>query len=562
MVVKQLRLELLLVLSLLGSCQSTQRKRNSLDLKDNNNCRNDSDCPTWFTCDSHNETCVCGNGHSDIVVCDKYRLISAVLDCNCVTYDKGTQSTFAGLCFYNCENHHSQNLVTTLLPKRAEMLSNSSICNHFNRAGLLCGDCKEGHSPLVLSYNLSCVKCPDGHKNWWKFILAGFVPLTVFYFFAVLFNINVTSSRLHGVVWFSQALSIPVFVRMVMSVLTQGYPRLMKTVKILTIFYSYWNLEVLRSVLPDICLNITTLQALALEYLIALYPFVLILISYFIIQLYDKKCSLVVILWKPFHKVLSIFRNTWDIRTSVIDSFATFILLSYMKILSVTTDLLAPTQIYKLGSNRSTFGLYYSPSVEYFGNDHLPYAILAIIILTCFVLVPILISFLYPFRCFQNFLSLFPFNWHFLHAFVDSFQGCYKDGTEPGTLDCRWFSALTLFIRPLLLVAHITSLSTMTFVYSPIIVVLSLIVLINIQPFKKVAVRYPSTDPIFLILLSIFYIAVLGRTIASINNFYFATLTALLLVAALVPIFYIASLICYWLFSRRQWINALVNRFR
>ena len=233
-----------------------------------------------------------------------------------------------------------------------------------------------------------------------------------------------------------------------------------------------------------------------------------------------------------------------------------------MKILSVTTDLLAPTQIYKLGSNRLTFGLYYSPSVEYFGNDHLPYAILAIIILTCFVLVPILISFLYPFRCCQNFLSLFPFNWHFLHAFVDSFQGCYKDGTEPGTLDCRWFSALTLFIRPLLLVAHITSLSTMTFVYSPIIVVLSLIVLINIQPFKKVAVRYPSTDPIFLILLSIFYIAVLGRTIASINNFYFATLTALLLVAALVPIFYIASLICYWLFSRRQWINALVNRFR
>ena len=560
-VVEQLQLEFLLV-SFLGSFQSTQGGRS--ELKDSNYCRNDSECPTWFTCDSYNE-CVCGNGPSDAVACDNHRLIAAVLDCNCVTYDKETQSTFAGLCFFNCENHHSKkknDLVTTPLPNRAEMLLNSSICNYFNRAGLLCGDCKEGYSPFVLSYNLTCVKCPDGHKNWWKFILAGFVPLTCFYFFVVLFNINVTSSRLHGVVWFSQALSIPVLVRIVLSVLAQAYPRLMTAVKIFMIFYSYWNLEVLRSVLPDICLNITTLQALALEYLIAIYPFVLILISYFIIQLYDKKCSLVVTLWKPFRKVLFIFRKTWDVRTSVIDSFATFILLSYMKILSVTTDLLAPTQIYKLGSNKSTFGLYYSPSVEYFGDDHLPYAILAIVILTCFVLVPILISFLYPFRCFQKFLSLFPFNWHFLHAFVDSFQGCYKDRTEPGTVDCRWFLALTLFIRPLLFVAYITSLSMMSFVYILLIVLLYLIFSINIQPFKKVAVRYPSTDPTFLILLSIFYIATLGRIIASINNFYFATLTALLLAAALVPIFYIASLICYWLFSRRRWINALVNRFR
>ena len=191
------------------------------------------------------------------------------------------------------------------LPKRAEILLNVSICRYFNRAGLLCGDCKEGYSPLVLSYNLSCVRCPDGHKNWWKFILAGFVPLTFFYFFVLFFNINVTSSRLHGVVWYSQALSIPILLRVIFSALSQGYPRLMIAVKISMILYSYWNLEPFRSILPDICLHITMLQALALEYLIALYPFVLILISYFVIQLYDNKCTLIVTLWKPFRKMLS-----------------------------------------------------------------------------------------------------------------------------------------------------------------------------------------------------------------------------------------------------------------
>ena len=71
-----------------------------------NNCREDNECPTWFTCVSNE--CLCGNQGSDAVVCDTHRQTSAVLDCHCVTYDKENQSTFAGLCFYNCENHHSK----------------------------------------------------------------------------------------------------------------------------------------------------------------------------------------------------------------------------------------------------------------------------------------------------------------------------------------------------------------------------------------------------------------------------------------------------------------------
>ena len=121
-------------------------------------------------------------------------------------------------------------------------------------------------------------------------------------------------------------------------------------------------------------------------------------------------------------------------------------LLSYIKVFSVTGDLLVSTQIYQLGSNISTLGLYYSPTVVYFGEEHLPYAILAVAILIVFLCTPFIILLLYPFQFFQRFLSLFPVNWHYLRAFVDSFQGCYKDGTEPGTFDCRWFSVLTLLL--------------------------------------------------------------------------------------------------------------------
>jgi hypothetical protein len=95
----------------------------------------------------------------------------------------------------------------------------------------------------------------------------------------VSFNINVTSSRLHGVVWFSQALSAPVLVRVIMSALSHGSPHLLIAARSFLVFYSFWNLDLFRSVIPDICLNVTTLQILALDYILALYPFTLILLS-------------------------------------------------------------------------------------------------------------------------------------------------------------------------------------------------------------------------------------------------------------------------------------------
>ena len=377
-----------LLLLMLTLVQLSKSKDNSTNndkfLKGDIQCGNDSTCPTWFFCNA-TEKCQCNYGHRDNILCDNRAHISAVMNCNCVTYNKHTKCTYAGGCFYNCKSAMTRNHMWIMpiqqLPRNPEALINNSACTYFHRSGLLCGDCEEGYSPLVLSYNLSCVECPDGHKNWWKFILAGFVPLTVFYFFILVFNINVTSSRLHGVVWYSQAISMSGFVRIMLLALTIENVQYLTPAKVLGVFYTYWNLDIFRSVFPEFCLNVTTLQTLALEYLIALYPFVLTLLSYLFIVLYDRKFILVVNIWKPFRKVLMKFRKSWDIHTSVLDSFATFFFLSHIKIISVTSDLLLPTEIFQLGSNKTSYGLYYSPSVSYFGKYHLSYAILAISIL-------------------------------------------------------------------------------------------------------------------------------------------------------------------------------------
>ena len=112
------------------------------------------------------------------------------------------------------------------------------------------------------------------------------------------------------------------------------------------------------SILPGICLNVSTLEAFALDACIAVYPMILICISYCLIELYDRNVLCIVYIWRPFRLIFRLFRENWDIRTSVIDSFATFFLLSYVKILSVSADLMTFTSVHELNSKGSHYRLY------------------------------------------------------------------------------------------------------------------------------------------------------------------------------------------------------------
>ena len=76
--------------------------------------------------------------------------------------------------------------------------------------------------------------------------------------------------------------------------------------------------------------------------------------------------------------------------------------------------------------------------------------------------------------------------------------------------------------------------------------------MINVQPFK-LNVRHPSTDPVFLVLLSLFCTSSLGRTIASINNFYSATLIDD--TTTFNSTYPSSFVVIHWLCSRRQWIS-------
>ena len=200
----------------------------------------------------------------------------------------------------------------------------------------------------------------------------------------------------------------------------------------------------------------TTLQALSLEYIVAFYPLFLITVFYICIQLHARGCTPLIYLWKPFRKCCACISQKWSPSESLVHAFSAFLLLSYSKILHVSFSFLHQGGYTRDSSGEKVSGLafYYNATVPYFSTEHLPFALLAISVLAIFIVLPVLILLLYPTRVFQRCIGCCSTRWHALDAFVDAFQGYYKNGTN-GTPDWRYFSGLYLIFRILAIGSHV-----------------------------------------------------------------------------------------------------------
>ena len=518
----------------------------------------DEVCPVWFVCGSNN-TCECGSSEHRIVKCNQDSQVAMVLDCYCVTYDEDTRETVAGACFINCARNTNDSFDDEIY-KQVEK-NTSQMCGS-TRAGRLCGKCRDGYYPKAYSYDLTCMLCENGNRNWGYFVLAAYGPLTIFYFFVLLVNLNVTSSQLQGFVFVSQTITIPEFLQVVIAG-TQRSPAVTNVIKVLATIFGIWNLDFFRAYMTKICLRVGMLEVLALDYTIAVYPLILTVISYCMIELYDRNVRVLVFLWKPFRYVLMLFKCKWDVRTSIIDAYSTFFMLSYIKFLSVSFNLLMPTIVYKLGSNKTSLALYYSGDVQYFGKGHLPYAILALFVFLTFNIFPMVAMFLYQFRWFQNILFYLPIKRHILDTFMDAFQGCYKNGTEPGTRDCRWFSALHLLIRVLAFLIFASSPTAVFFIFLTMLHLIFIIVLVIVQPYKPNFSHYMLINVTLFLLLALFLIAIVGVNVAAIKDPRFIlTCVVLVLLITMVILLYISLHTLQWIFARRQFGIKFMSRLR
>ena len=228
-----------------------------------------------------------------------------------------------------------------------------------------------------------------------KYLCAAFHPLTVFYFLVVVLKISITSHTMVASVFICQVVAIPSILKIVFK--TSRYP----LAKLIFHYVTLWNLDFFHLVYTPLCLHpkLNTMQVLALDYLIAVYP---MLLTYIALALHDRN-PLIITLWRPMQRILTCIKKEWNIRGSIVQAFATFLVLHYVKILNVSFVLLNPVLTQNINGyliNQSY--LFSAGTIEYFGTKHLPYGILALMLTLVLNILSVVLLILYPYNSFRK----------------------------------------------------------------------------------------------------------------------------------------------------------------
>ena len=502
----------ILLLVMLSACMGSGELHTAVD---------EGGCPPWTYHRNSTSPCQCGSSVHRAVQCNITTGVLSLEACLCVTYNPTTNESVAGYCLYSCIVHLGDLAYGYQLSMTRENFTHQT-CGVWKREGPLCSQCIQGYGIPLHSYDLKCVKCPNSFqiKEVFKFLAVSLIPPTVLCIVATVFHLNVLRPPWSAFVFVAQVMSTPVVMQTLTNHVYWIYPNKLERLGLMYMasFYGLWNLDFFQFLYNPICISptITTVQSYFIEVAIGLYPLVLLVVMYSFVTLRDRGCRVIVKIWKPFHFLISRFQSKLNLKTSLIDTFATFLLLSYMKIGFAAAYVLTFTVLYSPDGSHKLV-LYMDPSVKYFGSSHIGYALITLFIVFVVLLIPILFLFLYPFQLFQKCLNHFNLQLLPLRAFVDAFQGCYKDGTN-GTRDCRYFAGLQLILRLLFpFMFTFTRDITWCLCSSAVILGLYIALLVIVQPYT-VSI-YNRTEEVLLMTLvfadfASFILSVIYNTLA------------------------------------------------
>lgn len=397
--------------------------------------------------------CVCGNYHNFISCLEGFHSRLEVLGTWIGYYKNG--SLVAGKSPYTYT-------VNPNLPQNPINLNSQLCLEPYHRQGVLCGQCARGHAPSMNSGSFECVKCASKQAKfgWLLFIATKFVPMTIFFVILIIFNISLTSGPANAFIFYSQIITA-CFGLYTVSIKYQTLK------KLYVVLYDIWNLNFFDAIIPDYCLHphMNALTVFALDYLVAFYPLILISVLYIGIKLNNRGIRLFACLCEPLHHCFARFRQSWDLKRSITDSIAAFLLLSYTKFIVVSVRLLSPVDLYDHNNARVETVLYIDGSVHYFHGEHIPYVLAALIILVVFVLCPPVLLLAYP-KCFTCGSNRAGGRIRVkMQLFLNTFYGCYKDGTD-GTWDFRFFAGLYFVFRIVFFCVHYFIIASWTLQYA------------------------------------------------------------------------------------------------
>ena len=419
-------------------------------------------CPSWFIpINNSSDRCKCGepiHRPGRVVLCDPNTNQTLVRLSFCMDYDEEEDEVFVGGCPFINKTGDVQGLYVKFPQNVSEL--NSFLCSGLNRTGVMCSRCQKGLGTAIFSFSMQCLPCMNGGFSWTLYVFLATFPTIILFLVVLIFQCRcITSGPMNSYIFVCQLTvstlnNYPSIVNLFSSSSRSPFLRVLLSI------YGIWNLEFFRYFIPPFCASdqLNPLHVITLEYVVAFYPLLLTVVVYICIQLHARDCWVIVYLCRVFCKCFSSCKQRWGRQwnpfASLVHTFAAFLLLSYCKILIISLRLLSYTQLHLPtgGTLDPPMRVFLDPTLEWFGEKHLPFALPAIFILCIFVFLPALFLLLYPLKIFQKCLGCCGRRLLALHAFADVFQGCYKNGTN-GTRDCRYFAGLYLVFRIVLLPA-------------------------------------------------------------------------------------------------------------
>lgn len=321
------------------------------------------------------------------------------------------------------------------------------VCRTFHE-GVLCGNCIHG---VVLTSTLPTFECGSEAEcsktssagAWVLWICFQLILSTLVIGTVLLLDFNMVGGALCSFVFFNQ---ITLSLNLHYCACDDK-----DIIRYLLIPYGIWSLQ-FGGLVPDkwrsvFCVSQlrNPLEALALDYIFAIYPFVLLVIVWSLAYCQDKgwccRCChrLCVRLNKGFFR----FRQLLAQRTSLIHGIATCLVLTYGKLANISLHLLTPSYL-NFPKNSSddesalstslTRRAYFNGNWVYFETPHAYYGVLAILVMLVGVILPPLFLFSYPVlpqlmaKCsshLTNMLNRF-YNKRAIFHLLSIFQGHYK----------------------------------------------------------------------------------------------------------------------------------------
>ena len=353
--------------------------------------------------------------------------------------------------------------------------------------GTLCSRCEDGYSVAINSPYLSCTSCDEATiaQGWMVLIALEFFPVTVMVIVIAIVNVNLNQGSLNAFILFCQMSIVLFYGSFFINCIEDKGLYIMD-------FYNYplsiWNLDFINFFgesyfgkgYYSICISYSTtpLGAISFWYLIAFYPFFLLMFFYVCIVLYEKGYRCIVFFIRPIHRVLARFWRMFKIQPSLTHTVASVYTLCFTLLTAVSIKILTPIQ--HKGKNY----FFYDGTQKYFEGWHGLACTFALIVLLIQIIVTIYLS-LYPFQFLQKILSKLKFKKDFLVAATDVFTGPYKDGTD-NSWDYRYFAGIHFALRLLILPCNFLPIFSESWIYIQTCVYsIIIITLVFFRPYKR-----------------------------------------------------------------------------